>query len=294
MAKRFTATEKWEDQWFRRLKPTHKLLWLYMLDRCDMAGVIEFDLELAEVFVGAKIDAGDFDVVFKNRVFKISESKAWIPKFIEFQYGCTVQELDPKKPLHIGVLKSVTRYNLTAFFDFLKYPIDTPDGSIHTPQVKVEVGVEVKDKNIETISDKDFEPVWKLYPNRQGKKEALRHFRATVKTADDLKRIHVALTNYLKSERVSKGFIQNGSTWFNDWECWIEPSDIMVKARTDGSPQRIIKKPCQYCHDLFDPSALVGHELKCPKAPKPADPDSPIVKHALDEIKKLTNSMAAK
>ena len=95
------------------------------------------------------------------------------------------------------------------------------------------------------VTEKDFEPVWKLYPNRQGKKEALRHFLATVKTLENLTNIRKALTNYLKSERVSKGFIQNGSTWFNDWECWIEPSGIMMKAKTDGSAPRVpaIPKP---------------------------------------------------
>lgn len=151
MAKRFTASDKWEDKWFRKLKPTHKLLWIYMLDRCDMAGVIENDMELAETYLGAKIDENAIDTIFRNRVFRISDSKLWIPKFIEFQYGCSVTELDRKKPLHQGVFKSIDRNRLTEFFHFLQYPMDTPNEGIHTLEVGVEVGVgvEVKEKNEE-------------------------------------------------------------------------------------------------------------------------------------------------
>jgi len=33
--------------------------------------------------------------------------------------------------------------------------------------------------------------------------------------------IQRALGNYLRSETVKKGFIKNGSTWFNNWQDWI-------------------------------------------------------------------------
>ena len=38
----------------------------------------------------------------------------------------------------------------------------------------------------------------------------------------DFIKIKTALKNYLESDRVKKGFIQNGSTWFNDWQGWLE------------------------------------------------------------------------
>lgn len=71
------------------------------------------------------------------------------------------------------------------------------------------------------IGEKDFEPIYTLYPSKVGRKQALKHFLSSVKTTDDLKNIKTALDNYLKSERVSKGFIQNASTWFNNWQDWI-------------------------------------------------------------------------
>lgn len=73
-----------------------------------------------------------------------------------------------------------------------------------------------------------FDVVWQKYPNRQGRKAAMRHYNATVKTPDDAANIETALENYLKSEKVKRGFVQNGSTWFNDWQSWIKPTPEMM------------------------------------------------------------------
>lgn len=66
-----------------------------------------------------------------------------------------------------------------------------------------------------------FESLWKDYPSNDGKKDALRHYKATVKTDGDCQRIRTALNNYLahlKCETWKKP--KNGSTWFNNWEDW--------------------------------------------------------------------------
>jgi hypothetical protein len=72
-----------------------------------------------------------------------------------------------------------------------------------------------------------FEKIWAKYPDRKGKKAARRHFMNSVKDLCDLNNINKALTNYLNSERVSKGFVQNGSTWFNNWADWVECDEPM-------------------------------------------------------------------
>ena len=65
-----------------------------------------------------------------------------------------------------------------------------------------------------------FKDIYERYPSKIGRKAAERHFAVTVKTDQDWKGINAALDNYLKSEKVVKGFIQNASTWFNDWQAW--------------------------------------------------------------------------
>jgi len=52
VSKRFTDSEKWRDPWFRRLPTEYKLLWLYLLDECDVSGVWKVDLELATMIIG--------------------------------------------------------------------------------------------------------------------------------------------------------------------------------------------------------------------------------------------------
>lgn len=138
MPKRFTATEKWEDPWFRSLKPAQKLLWLYVLDRCDLAGVLDLDLDLAEFCIGAKVNLGEFG----DRIVKINGgTKVWVRRFIEFQYKCRLDDLDPAIPVHKKVLEIVKKYSLST--------IDTHGGGTG-------VGIDThKEEDKEEDKDKD-------------------------------------------------------------------------------------------------------------------------------------------
>ena len=85
------------------------------------------------------------------------------------------------------------------------------------------------DKKITTIDKAtplfDFDAVWTDFPNKIGRTAAERSFKSSVKTDKDYEDIKKALHYYLKSERVSKKFIQNGSTWFNNWRDWVDNPD---------------------------------------------------------------------
>ena len=76
-----------------------------------------------------------------------------------------------------------------------------------------------------------FEELWKEYPNKDGKKEAIRHFKTTVKTDADRLNVKKALLNYLQSTNVKKGFIKNGSTWFNNWQDWIDFTGAAIEEK---------------------------------------------------------------
>ena len=52
MAKRFTDTEKWKKPFIRGLEGAYKLLWLYICDDCDHAGIWQVDLEVASIRIG--------------------------------------------------------------------------------------------------------------------------------------------------------------------------------------------------------------------------------------------------
>ena len=101
----------------------------------------------------------------------------------------------------------------------------------------------------------DFESIWNKYPKRVGKKESIRHFKSQVRSEEDYKNIIIALENYLKSERVAKGYIQNGSTWFNNWQDWVEFKETM----------------CPKCKGNGKYTSSTGYEIicDCPKGKKP-------------------------
>ena len=86
MPKRFTETLKWDDPWFRALSPDAKLLWFWIVDKCDQAGIITPDFALCEFQTGIK-RAFDKMLEIDSRVIQIADGKYIVEKFIEFQHG---------------------------------------------------------------------------------------------------------------------------------------------------------------------------------------------------------------
>lgn len=83
MAKRLTDTEKWDDPWFYFLNVEEQWLWIYLLDRCDHAGIWKVNWSYFELKWGHKPNLEKF----KDRIFQISNERIFIPKFLIFQYG---------------------------------------------------------------------------------------------------------------------------------------------------------------------------------------------------------------
>jgi len=84
-----------------------------------------------------------------------------------------------------------------------------------------------------------FERIWNRYPSKDGKKEAERHFRATVQTGDDLKDIHTALDKYLDMlQKNPTRPPKNGSTWFNNWKDWVNWEEPAYGKGTTGGSER--------------------------------------------------------
>lgn len=72
-----------------------------------------------------------------------------------------------------------------------------------------------------------FGKLWEVYPKKDGRKAAEKHYNATVKNQSDMDRINHALGNYLdhiETENTDIKFIKNGSTFFNNWQDW-EPTN---------------------------------------------------------------------
>ena len=136
--KRFTETTKWSDPWFRRLSPAAKLLWLYLCDNCDQAGVIDLDSEVASVHIGATVDERVIEGL-GNRVVTLPCGKLFIPQFIKFQHGTPSKECKAHNPVFV----SIEKYSLDRVMEELGKGMDT----LHR---RVQVKVKVKEMVQET------------------------------------------------------------------------------------------------------------------------------------------------
>lgn len=87
MPKRFTDTQKWQDEWFMDLPAKYKLFYLYLLDNCDHAGIWKVNLRLASFHIGDEIDMAGIRTFFGEKVIEFKEGYLFIRKFIQFQYG---------------------------------------------------------------------------------------------------------------------------------------------------------------------------------------------------------------
>lgn len=101
MPKRFTDTELWKNQrWFRKLSPIYKLVFCYIKDQCNHAGVWKIDCsDLLDDLGVESIDIHDFvlkvnieydkitgNKINKNRLEIVKETSLWVTGFIQFQY----------------------------------------------------------------------------------------------------------------------------------------------------------------------------------------------------------------
>lgn len=125
MPKRFTDTDKWKKPFIRGLDAPYKLLWLYILDDCDMAGIWQIDFEVAKIRIGEDINEKRALEVFGDRI-KIFGNKWFIKDFIFFQYG----ELKHTNRMHSAVISTLEKNNIIIFKDGASEPLPRGQGII--------------------------------------------------------------------------------------------------------------------------------------------------------------------
>ena len=119
MAKRFTDTEKWKKGFIRSLTPSYKLLWLYMIDDCDNAGVWQVEVEVASIRIGVKLNEKEALKLFGDAVISFDSGTKWfIKEFVKFQQGVNhIAELNSNSNPHKSILRLVEQYKLLELED---------------------------------------------------------------------------------------------------------------------------------------------------------------------------------
>lgn len=114
MAKRFTDTDKYKKPFLRGLRGAYKLLWDYICNDCNHAGIWIVDFEIARIYLGKDVNVEREEALRcfnadKTRVVELDGSTRWfIVSFIEFQYG----QLNPQNRAHSSVITALKSYGL--------------------------------------------------------------------------------------------------------------------------------------------------------------------------------------
>lgn len=109
-----------EQEWFDELTPRLKLLFIYIVLKCDCGGIIEINLKRWSYDTGYTEEKFTREEVFKafgKRIFPVggdveSATKAFYPDFIRFNYGERLIN-DRKHVVHRAAVKRIKAVGLT-------------------------------------------------------------------------------------------------------------------------------------------------------------------------------------
>ena len=129
MAKRFTETMKWNEDWYLDLSLADKLFWIYVCDNCDHAGIFKPNKRMFELLIGNEINVQSFlDNVNLNkpRICVLGNGRWFLTGFIEFQYG---NKLNPNNRVHKSILKLLNENDISLDFPNNKISLAEPTNS---------------------------------------------------------------------------------------------------------------------------------------------------------------------
>jgi len=102
MSKIFTDTEKWKDDWYISLTNDYRIIWQWLLDNCNHAGICKRSIKLLNFMCNTNITEDELISEMEGRL--IIKNNIWfIPKFLKFQYS----SLKSKKPVIVSVIKEL-------------------------------------------------------------------------------------------------------------------------------------------------------------------------------------------
>ena len=231
--KRFTDSDKWQDPWFRKLHPDAKLLWFFLCDKCDHAGVWEIDEDSFQFHSGTTCRIDSLWDAFGDRVQTLGENKVYLPKFILYQQGGLLSEA---KAPHRGILKLMEKHGL-----------EIDENGITEPRVKLSLG---KAKGKANLSLSKAKPnlnqgLTKALVTGNGKgkgkgknKEKGGMGEKTIPEALDDPAFHEAWEAYLEHRRQNRWATHKKNTlanMFEDFETW--GLDETIKALNESIRQ---------------------------------------------------------
>lgn len=145
MAKRMTEVEKWKDPWFSNLTNDEKIVWLFLLDDCNHAGIWQVNLRRLNFECRTQLTQTELSNLLQDRIVVISDEKWFIPKFVSFQY----KDLNSKSKPIVSVVDLLSKEGLIEVDSKGLVNLIIPNSN---PTITLNKGL---DKGYDTTKDKD-------------------------------------------------------------------------------------------------------------------------------------------
>lgn len=82
---RFSETNKWTDPWFRKLKASEKIVFLYIVDNCNNAGFYELDIDMMSFQIGLDNERIEGAIKGLSRGLIGANNIVWAKNFLKHQ-----------------------------------------------------------------------------------------------------------------------------------------------------------------------------------------------------------------
>lgn len=245
MAKRFTDTSKWRRPWFRQLSKEAKLVWGYLCDECDHAGIWIADFDLISFQLDFRVTEVQLKTWLGDKLVRVDHDKYFIPSFFEYQYGDAKDGFKAKQSAikilkSFGVIEESTDSLIDLSNSYLSVTKQSPDClSIGKSKIKSKSNTgsaEGAAAGEPLATDADREAVYEKYGKKVGKSEGLAKLKKLCPTKRELAEFERAMLAYVADCKRCDRFLKQFDTFVNSkWRDWLDPSTSGAEPASPGS-----------------------------------------------------------
>lgn len=227
MAKRFTDTGKWKRPWYRALGLQAKVLWQFICDDCDHAGIWIADFDLVTFQVGFRVDEALLTRLLGTKIVRLDQDKYFVPSFFEFQYADAKDGFKAKQSA-VKRLKSLglTEPDSDSLRDLTNSYLTVPDVSVDCHIISK--GTSKSKSNTGSAEGAataaDYEAVYQQYPKKVGKSDGLDKLKKRCPLKSELDEFERAMHAYVAKCKANETFFKQFDTFVNSkWRDCLEP-----------------------------------------------------------------------
>ena len=257
MSKHFIDSDMWDDLRFMEAEPNHKLIAVYMISKCDCAGIFRFNPKVLPIVLGFKVTEETI-LEAPVDVLKIGQFLFWLKNYCKHQYGT----LDSRCRAHRPVFSLLAKHGLLSMVEI------SPDFDFSTIK-QLPAGFSIDSLSIPyrypIDRHKEQEQEQEQEPNTRKDDKSNTGTRARKDAKADERRAHIA---ELMGELTSR-FPEFPETWERWEESRRKNHHPLTDTSREGQLQKLlgISRPIQALQDsingdwqgLFDPDERQAH-----------------------------------